>query len=219
MIKKLTCLIFLVVCLNGAHFEQDEFKKDEWIFRISPYVYMPHVNGSLKSNVLGKKVDIKRTFGDIYHDLDSAFFLQFSAIKDNFIFLADFNYVKLGESEDLKVMNFNVPALATLKYNHSTVLSGYRLLNSYSSPVTMDIMGGIRYWYIKTSINIGPLKDEQSKHWIDPIVAVKLNYDLGRKFSIQGYIDSSIRTAKTDFDYQMYAALNYEAIRNLYISA
>ena len=144
-----------------------------WSFSITPYLWMPSINGTLNYGVPpgggGPSVEVAP---DNYLDsLEAALMISGEVRKDRWLVFTDFIYLDFsGEDSKVESINFggsavsssaNVSTSSSLRGLVWTLGAGYAALSG--RPVALDVFGGLRYagleastdWQIATTVT-GP---------------------------------------------------------------
>jgi hypothetical protein len=135
---------------------------DEWKFSITPYLWLPNIDGTLKYNVppgLSGSAEVETGPNDYLENLDLAFMISGEARKSRFSVFTDVIYLDFSnEDSSVKSINFggtrvsssaNVSTDSSLKGLLWTLGVGYAVLPG--RPVEMDIFGGLRYFGLEVS--------------------------------------------------------------------
>jgi hypothetical protein len=145
---------------------------NSWRFDITPYAWMPSLNGS--STIKGHTTDIDATFfGDLIHrKIPKQLFglmTAFEARNDRFAILGDFTYLKLGASKSGQRSESLDPRLTlaaganfetTIKMVITELAGAYELARWGSpsgSATAVDVYAGGRLWWqqAEASLNVG----------------------------------------------------------------
>jgi hypothetical protein len=144
---------------------------DPWRFDITPYAWMPSLNGS--STIKGHTTEIDATFfGDLIHrEIPRQLFglmTAFEARNDRFAIIGDFTYLKLGVSKSGQRSETLDPRLTiaaganfetTIKMIIAELAGAYQLAHWGSpaaSATSIDIYAGGRLWsqQAEASLNV-----------------------------------------------------------------
>jgi hypothetical protein len=148
-----------------------------WRIDITPYGWMPSLNGS--STIKGRTVDVDASFfGDLIHrKIPSELFglmTSFEARNDRFAIIGDFTYLLLGTSkngsrsvtlaDNINLLNVNLSAdaalEATVKMTILELAGAYELVRwggpfgSSGSSSSLDIYGGGRLWWQQAEFSL-----------------------------------------------------------------
>ena len=177
-----------------------EAPSDKWRFSIIPYLWLMGING--KTTIKGRTSNLNVSFGDIWDNLDFAAEVHIEAWRDRYGFFVDTSFAKIAikDNVDLRFDN-SLNAKFITKFFLGEFGGFYRLgtwqlgggAESYkskaNSSLTLDLIGGGRYWYLKNELDIkGPFGVDpnvsDSQNWFDFIVGGRVNLALN-KFFIQ----------------------------------
>ena len=190
---------------------------NEWQFAITPYIWLPNINGTLKYNIppgAGGSPSVEIGPSDWLESLKFAFLISGEVRKDKWSVFTDLIYLDFSnEKSAVKSINFGGSAVSS-SVNASTNSSltgaiwtlgaGYAVLSD--RPVALDVFGGFRYAGLKASTDwqltadvIGPggglsfprsgSISERMDLW-DGIIGVKGRFWLGSSnWSIPYYLD------------------------------
>jgi hypothetical protein len=135
---------------------------DEWKFSITPYLWLPNIDGTLKYSVppgAGGSPEVEVGPNEYLENLGFAMMISGEARKDRFSVFTDFIYLHLTNEESaVKSINFGgnrVSSSANLSTDSSlegalwTIGAGYAVLPG--RPVELDVFGGLRYFGLEAS--------------------------------------------------------------------
>lgn len=196
---------------------QNSSASDAWKFTAAPYVILPWMDG--EATLRGNEVPVDVGAGQIFDALQFAAMGYFEARKGRWAAGVDAVYMALGISLDRPSANvdFNQGAYTFI---------GMRQLNE-----KVDFVFGARWNVLQGKLAFkGPLETtiEDTKHWVDPIVGLKLKHRLGGRltFTMEGDIGGF--GAGSDFSWQLFPvvgidlnkratlAMGYRALSNDY---
>ena len=134
---------------------------DTWKFSITPYLWMPSVDGTLNysSPSGGGAPSVDVGADQILESLEAAFMISGEVRKGRWSMFTDFIYLELSNQDSsVQSINFggtavsssaNVSTDSTLRGTIWTLGAGYAALPG--RPVTLDVFGGLRYAGIEAS--------------------------------------------------------------------
>jgi len=137
----------------------ESLPNDQWTFAITPYLWLPNINGSLKYQLpnIAVKPEIKTGPNDYLSNLDFAIMISGEARKDKWSIFTDVISLDFG-SQDSHVKSFGGSNVnATIDLGTKSSLSGgvWTLVGGYAAvqdpKATLDVIGGFRYLGIKAS--------------------------------------------------------------------
>ena len=168
----LATLAALALC--GPLSAAAETPGNEWKFSITPYLWLPNIDGTLKysapSGTSGSP-EVQVGPNDYLENLRLAFMISGEVRKDRWLAFTDAIYLDFAsEKSSVKSINFggdrvsssaNVSTDSSLKAGAWTLGAGYAVLPG--RPVEMDVFGGLRYlglhassdWQLTTTVT-GP---------------------------------------------------------------
>jgi len=190
---------------------------DRWTFSITPYLWVPNINGTLKYSVppgISGSAEVEVGPNDYLENLRLAFMISGEVRKERWSVFTDVIYLDFSsEDSSVKSINFggnlvsssaNVSTSSSLRGMVWTLGTGYAVLPG--RPVDLDVFGGLRYfglhastdWQLTVAVT-GPgggqtfpragSISERADLW-DGIVGVKGRVWLGRSnWSIPYYLD------------------------------
>lgn len=211
----------------------EETKETEWKFILIPYLWVMEIDGDV--TVKGNDVDVDVGFDDIVDNLDLAAIGQFIAKMGRWEFFVQPNYMKLspeGES-DRKAVTIDADIdIEMLLLEFGTF---YRLGTwGDTVPVSVDILGGGRYWHIDNEIDLDidtslPRVDitregdvESEKDLIDPFVGLRLETSITKKlrFTARGDIGGfDISDDTSDLSWQAVGLFEYDISQRIVLGA
>jgi hypothetical protein len=187
-------LLFLTAALPGVAKSQ-ETVHDDWQFSAAIYLWGASIGGNTGS---GSEIDVE--FEDILDKLSMAFMGTFGASKGKWTLLTDLIYLN---AEDDKTQDSGLELSAEVTSWIVTPGLAYNLADTEN--FRFDILGGARYFYLKTDLGLGSRStDESGSHW-DGILGVKGSLNLGKNFYIPYYGD--IGVGESDFTWQAYGGI------------
>jgi len=185
-----TVLAFCLTLLTVPAFAQSA---DDWLFRLTPYLWFAGVKGDLSTVPGLPTAPIDVSSGDAFDDTEESFMLMFEARKRRHGFLVDIFYSDVRQKEEL-VPEVRLKLKATSK---NTMMSAAYLYELYKTQqATVDVFGGLRYWDVDTKLafagGLGVLEGlsvRNSESWADPLVGVKARIRLGEsRFFLSGFL-------------------------------
>ncbi len=179
---------------------------DSWRVGISIYGWFPGTHGTV--GVLGHEASANASFSDVFHVLKGIIPLAVEADKGRFVMPIDFLWMKLGYDkqkafDDLNQTSINVHLTQSI----FTPKLGYRLVDG--EHLKMDVVGGIRYWYVGQDTKLEPsgVGFSKSANWVDGLGGARFLLPLGEKASVM--IAGDAGAGGANLDYQVVGILNY----------
>lgn len=136
--------------------------QDRWTFAVTPYLWLPNVNGTLKygpppSGTGAPEVAVGPN--DYLQNLQAVLMLAGEARKGKWSIVSDLIYLDFGSEEsNVRAVNFGGSTVGTsLNANTKSSLDGlqWMLAGGYTAvqtpSVTLDVLGGFRYLGIEAS--------------------------------------------------------------------
>jgi len=156
----LATLTALVLC--GPLSAAAQTPANQWTFSITPYLWLPNVDGTLKYGVppgSGGSPEVRVGPNDYLESLSFAMMISGEARKNRWSVFTDFIYLDFSSEESaVKSIDFggnpasagaNVSTSSSLKGVAWTLGAGYAVLPG--RPVDLDVFGGLRYFGLEAS--------------------------------------------------------------------
>ena len=156
----LATLTALVLC--GPLSAAAQTPANQWTFSITPYLWLPNVDGTLKYGVppgSGGSPEVGVGPNDYLESLSFAMMISGEARKGRWSVFTDFIYLDFSSEESaVKSIDFggnpasagaNVSTSSSLKGVAWTLGAGYAVLPG--RPVDLDVFGGLRYFGLEAS--------------------------------------------------------------------
>ena len=181
---------------------------DDWKFEAQVYLWGADIGGQ---TVAGDDLDI--SFSDLMDNLDMAFMGTLVASKGKWVFLGDYIYLDVEDSDTSTANIIGRPERTKvdieLKANIATLQAGHAVLETESTRINM--MLGARYLKLEADLEfeIGALKTKPSDSddvW-DAIVGIGGQTTLSPKWYLTYYGD--IGTGQSDLTWQTSASIAY----------
>lgn len=198
-------------------------KDNKWEFIIIPYLWVMGIDGDV--TVKGRDADVDVGFDDIVDELDLAAIGHFIAKRGRWEFFVQPNYMKLSPEGEVGRIDVDVETeILLLEFGAFYRLGtwGERL------PVSLDILGGGRYWHVDNEIDIsfpvpGLERDVNSeKDLIDPFVGLRAGTSITKKlrFSARGDIGGfDISDDTSDLSWQAVGLFEYDISQRIIAGA
>jgi hypothetical protein len=135
---------------------------DEWKFSITPYLWLPNIDGTLKYNVppgLTGSAEVEVGPNDYLENLRFVMMISGEVRKSRWLAFTDFIYLDFSDEESaVKSIHFggtqvsssaNVSTDSSLRGAAWTLGAGYAVLPG--RPVELDVFGGLRYFGLEAS--------------------------------------------------------------------
>lgn len=193
VILVLVSLFFLTAAIPAVVTSQEIH--DDWQFSAAIYLWGASIGGNTRS---GSEIDVK--FEDIFDKLEMAFMGNLGASKGKWSLLTDVIYLDVKEET---VADSGLELSAETKSWVVTPAVGYNLVNE--EMFRLDILGGARYFYLKTDLGLGSKSAAESDSIWDGILGAKGRLNFGKHFYLPYFGD--IGTGGSDFTWQAYGGL------------
>lgn len=168
---------------------------DPWSYVLTPYGFLSGVKGDLKLGGSSEYLDM--SFTDILDDYDViGGSIHFEAWHgpSRWSFITDVKYIGLDGTFDTPDPDIDVNLLFDLF--EAQIGAGYRLIDPktsdlgikvFDSKLTLDVVGGIRYNYMKIKFDLKPGPSEDSNdHWVHPYIGERIAYKFNDKWAVFG---------------------------------
>jgi len=171
----------LLGCVTVPAMAQDR----AWDFEGTFYLFTAETKTGVNGN------DVTLSFKDALENLDMAFMAAFAASRGPWTFAADYMLTDLSSG-------FTTPGNAFSDVNASVktqILSAYGLYQVFEDTGTsVDVGAGFRWFKTDTDLDFsaGALPAtsvSENDDWIDPLLAVRANFDLNGKWSANVFAD------------------------------
>lgn len=181
---------------------EGEMQQDKWEFGTDIYMWAAGLGGE---SATGGDIDID--FNDIIDNLSFTFMGTFGAKKGKWGFLADVIYMDLEDDDDVALGPILTLSDVQMKAWVVTPMVTYNVMQS--DRVSLDLLAGARYLYIKVGLEIDPLpKAWSSGDGWDGIVGVKGKVDLKENWYLPFHFD--VGTGDTDVTWQAFGGVGYK---------
>ena len=136
--------------------------QDNWTFALTPYLWLPNINGELKYDIppgAGGSPEVETGPNNYLENLSGLLMLAGEARKGDWSIFSDFIYIKIdNDKSNVESIDFggtqvstsaDVGTKSSLKGYEWTLGAGYTLLRSPRG--TLDAIGGLRWFHIEAS--------------------------------------------------------------------
>ena len=158
-----------------------------WQFSVTPYMWAVSVDS--KVTIGDYSTSSSMTFSDIWNDLQVAGEIHLEARKGKFGFFLDPTYLQLRQNSTFTgtrngaapppVRDLTLTADMWLVEFGALYQVGKWALGDKVRSLSVDVLGGGRYWYLHGSLDTGSLVNPTStSHFVDPIIGATLKADL-----------------------------------------
>ena len=208
--------------------------KAQWSFSITPYLWLPNVNGTLKYNIppgAGGSPDVEVGPNSYLENLQALLMISGEARKDRWSVFTDLIYLDFADQDSsVQTINFggnlvsssaNIATSSSFRGIAWTLAAGYAI--DTGTNVMLDVFGGLRYfeisassdWQLVTSVT-GPGGVQtfpstggvsQSMNLLDGIAGVRGRVPIGSNWSIPYYLD--VGTGSSNLTWQWLLGVSY----------
>jgi len=235
--------MILLVTITAAIFTtpaqaQTAAPADQWTFSITPYLWLPNINGKLKYDIppgSGGSPEIEVGPNDYLQSLEGVMLISGEVRKDKWSVFTDLIYLSFAkEKSSVKEINFggdlvssglNLATSSWLRGMNLTLGVGYAVKTGKAAPV--DVFGGLRYfdlsagtdWQLTATVS-GPTNTSQtfpasgsiskSSPLLDGIIGVKGRFQLGEsRWSVPYYLDIGAGSSKLTYQWLLGVAYSF----------
>ena len=181
---------------------------DKWQFQITPYLWIAGISGRAG---IGNFVanDVSAGITDTSVHLNFGFMGVLDAHKGKLVVLTDLQYSNIGTDNATPG-----PGFSSLETKFKTFVLdpevGYRLSENKEKGSFVDVLGGIRYWHLRTDLNFGAgilaaREVTASRGWVDAVVGIRGKTHLSKKWFVSGKGDLGGGGSK--FTYQLFGGV------------
>jgi len=183
---------------------------DQWHFSFTPYFWLAGVTGH--AGIGNRVVEVESGLTDPNVHLNFGFMSTFEARRDKLLILTDLQYSNLGTERPNPGILFS-SATAAFKTFILDPEVGYRVAENTEKGRSVDLLGGIRYWHLRTDLDFaaGALPAESrtaSRGWVDGVAGVRGQMHLTPKLFMVGKGD--IGGGGSHFTYQLLGGFGYQ---------
>jgi hypothetical protein len=141
---------------------QAQSTEDRWSFALTPYLWLPNINGTLKYSVppgAASSPEVRTGPNNYLENLQSVLMISGEARKERWSIMADAIYLDFADqASTVRAVNFGGTVISTsLNSNTNSSLKGslWTLAGGYAAVqtprATLDVLGGVRYLGIEAS--------------------------------------------------------------------
>jgi hypothetical protein len=188
---------------------------DEWQFQFTPYLWIAGVSG--QAGLGNLVVDVNSGLGDSDVHLNFGFMGTFQARKNRFVILTDVQYTNLGSDRPTPGPLFSA-ATADFKTFILDPEVGYRLVDNPDKAAFVDVVGGIRYWHVRTDLNFSAgllpaVSASRSRGWVDAVIGLRGKTHFSKKWFVTGKADLGGGGSK--FTYQLFGGVGVQVSKSI----
>jgi len=203
--------LLLLIMGTSAHGKDDSAVPDDWEFNLAPlYLWGMSMSGNMTAKGSTNPVDL--SFGDIASNLSAVFTVHFEGVwKNQWGFLVDFSYVKLGGNQETRGPTIHVD-FEDIK----TEGAGYYRFSK--GPHALDALFGFRYTYLRPTIGVGRLpRQTSSQDWLDPIIGARYIWSFADKWKLNLRADIGGFGVGTNFTYNLGGIIEFKPWKHVSI--
>lgn len=156
----------------------------EWQFSLSPYAWIPSVQGDIGGGSGSPSVPVDISPSDVIDDIEAVVMLVLDAKKGRHGIYADIFHADIDGDIELLPAPIGLRLRTEVQNQLLTLAYQYELYNSDGA--VADVLFGARYWAVESTLTFGggsgPLAGRRftsSESWTDPVVAFKGYLPLG----------------------------------------
>ena len=151
-----------VAIFSGPAQAQSAAPADQWTFSITPYLWLPNINGTLKYSIppgAGGSPEVEAGPNDYLQNLQSVILIAGEVRKDRWSVFTDLIYLDFAdEKSSVKAIDFggslvssslNIATSSSFRGTAWTLGTGYAVETGHV--VTLDVFGGLRYFGLEAS--------------------------------------------------------------------
>jgi hypothetical protein len=233
----LSAAIVAAIFTAPAH-AQSVAPSDEWKFSITPYLWLPNVNGTLKYSIppgTGGSPDVEVGPNDYLQNLQAVMLISGEVRKDRWSVFTDLIYLGFAdEKSGVKAINFggdlvnssvNLATSSSLRGMNWTLGAGYAVQTGNS--LKLDVFGGLRYfdlsvstdWQLSAIVSLPSTSQtfpasggiSKSMTFWDGIIGVRGRVPLGSSdWSVPYYLDIGTGTASLTYQWMLGVAYSFK---------
>jgi hypothetical protein len=214
------CFMVFTLVSPWVHAQDEPSGKSKWEFHVIPYFWLAGLDGDVAVKGIKSEVDFK--FRDIWKNLDYGGEVHIEAWKGRWGVFLDPTYLKLsadgqGINPTVGVIDADIDLKEWLiEFGGFYRFGRWTLGKDEGTVLSLDALGGGRYWYLKSKLNVNlPLASfslgvDKSKDWVDPFVGARLRADLTKNLSLVVRGDVGGFGVGSDFTWNTSAIFGYQ---------
>ena len=184
---------------------------ERWRFSLTPYFWAAGIDGKVATLPGAPTAEVDASFTDIIDQTNGAVMLAAVARRGRFGVLADLTYLDLSDDSGTSGPLFDEVEFESQTL-FATIAGFYQVLET--ERLNLQAVAGTRLWYVDTELHLrGELAANQTfsedKVWADPIVGVRWQGHLGRKFYLEGAADVGGFGVASDITWELLGTLAY----------
>jgi len=178
-----------------------------WRGAVSIYGWFAGTHGT--AGVFGHDASLHMSFSDLFHYLKGLVPIGVEADKGRFVIPIDYLWIKLGDDKALPETDLGQTSInAHFTESILTPKIGYRVVDG--EHLKMDVLGGIRYWYLSQNLTLEPsaLGFTKSGNWVDGLGGARFILPVGEKAAVM--ISGDAGAGGANLDYQVIGLFTYQ---------
>jgi hypothetical protein len=142
-----------------------------WKTEFAPYLWLATVSGDFTTN--GLPVSISESLSDVRDVLDFGGMLAVESTKNRAAILFDTSYVRISDGRSTSGLHMTESV---------TELAGaYAALVPEKTGLSLDVLAGLRYWYVENKVNQLGFVQSGSHDWIDQFLGARARWALTKQ--------------------------------------
>jgi hypothetical protein len=182
---------------------------DGWHFGFEPYLWFPAMHGTTGTTL--HPVGVHASAGDVLSHFNIGLMGAYEVRKKRFLYVGDLMWVKLGDDKAGYIEDRSITADAKMYNLFFSQELGLRVVDS--PKLKIDGLGGFRYWYLSTDLNVvGDFRElsvNATQTWLDPIVGSRIMLPLSKRAAMTIYGDVGGWNTGSKLEYQVVGTLGY----------
>lgn len=189
--------------------------------QITPYVWASGFGGTIRPGLGAPSFRVKKSFGELFEDVDAAFFISGLVKHDRFVVVADFTHTSSSREGHVPTGNPAIPVMPAeggLKQTSATALAGLRVAEQDNA--SLDLLAGARAWWIRPKVAVPALgvSADAKKSFVDPVIAARFNLKMAPGWSLLFYGDIGGFGVSSDMTAQAVATANIRVMKDVWLS-
>ncbi len=190
---------------------------DGWHAAITPYLYLAGVNGTV--GALGHEASVHASADDVLSYVNIGAMGALELRHNRVVMPIDFMWIKFSDEKALTVEQGADSVKVKLNQTVFTPKIGYRVVDG--KRFKADAVFGIRYWYLKNSLELQPVQVgnefSDSAGWVDAVAGARFETALTPKIVMTILGDAGGGGARSD--YQIAGLLGLRVSRKVILQA
>lgn len=178
--------------------DSGDTESDPWTFELILYPYLMPARIDGRSTVAGVSVPISFHLKEVINDLSFSAAVRFEAWKGPWGLTVDAMYTKIeGDplsigpiTPDVEIVQAAVEFGLSYRFLETDMVSTSEEESAFGYPLTCELMGGVRYAYLKQRLKIGPLpRLGRSEDWVEPWIGMRFRLGLSDRLRLESRFD------------------------------